>query len=477
METINLHKTLNCEQVYNLWLSEPELIQIFDLRNSQEFAQAHIPGADNIEANELVAKLEQIGHRLAVIVASSDTEIKLAPLLASKFNYVFMSQCHRWAELKNPLTGESIKTTTFNYDNKKDLNMNNTIIFHQLFEAQSSTYTYIIADKITREAAIIDPVLETVDRDLKLIEELNLKLIYVLDTHIHADHITGAGEIRKRTGAKTAVSKAAGVGCADVALEDGQELLLGAKKIHVISTPGHTNTCLTYTFEGLLFTGDALLIRTCGRTDFQQGSAEKLYHSIHEKLFKLPEQMLVYPGHDYRGQTASTIELEKKHNARLKESISLDEFKKIMSELNLPHPKKIQEALPANMACGLVKDNRTLHPQIVDGVPEITVQDVFLHQTDVANKKLKLIDVRRPDEFNGELGHIEGAVLITLGEQLTNYLNTGNREDEIVFICRSGGRSGNATIESIKLGYKFTANMVGGMIKWNEEKQPVMKEQ
>ncbi|MFN9067223.1 MAG: rhodanese-like domain-containing protein, partial [Bdellovibrionales bacterium] len=265
------------------------------------------------------------------------------------------------------------------------------------------------------------------------------------------------------------------VSCVDIPLEEGQELLLGDKKIKVIATPGHTNTCLTYAFEDMLFTGDALLIRGCGRTDFQQGSSDKLFHSVREKLFKLPDETIVYPGHDYRGLTSSTIGTEKRHNARLKESIDLSGFKKIMSVLKLANPKKIHEAVPANLACGKPKDSRTLHPQIVDGVPEITVEDLFKHMNDVKTKKIRLIDVRRPDEFNNELGHIDGSELVTLGPELTQFLQSGDRSEEIIFICRSGGRSGTAALESIKLGYKFTINMAGGMLRWNEKKLPIIK--
>ncbi len=467
---------LSCEQVYNLWATEPNLIRLIDLRPYTEFNVSHIPGAENIKSDQISDEIDRIGERLAIIIAPESTELAITRQLGSRQNFVFMSNCHRWVELNKPLAGEGLQSTILNFKELKGVDMRSDIIFHQLFESESSTYTYIIADKKTKEAAIIDPVLETVDRDLKLIEELGLRLMYVLDTHIHADHITGAGEIRKRTQAKTAVSQEAAVECVDIPLEDGQELLLGDKKIKIIATPGHTNTCLTYSFEGMIFTGDALLIRGCGRTDFQQGSSEKLYESVHEKLFKLSSDTIIYPGHDYRGQTSSTIGLEKKFNPRLGEAKTEDDFKKIMSELKLANPKKIHEAVPANLACGKPKDARSIHPQVVDGIPEVTCEDVLAHAEQVEAKKVRLIDVRRPDEFNGEYGHIKGAQLITLGPDLTNFLENGNRSEEIVFVCRSGGRSGTATAESIRLGYKFTINMAGGMIRWTERKQPVEKQ-
>lgn len=466
---------LTCEQVYNLWATEPNLIKLIDLRSELEFKTSHIPGAENIKPDEIFDVLDSIGERLAIIIASENAEFELSKQLGNRQNFVFMSHCHRWVDLKQPLAGDGLKSTIYNFKKLNGVNMRNDIIFHQLFESESSTYTYIVADKKTKEAAIIDPVLETVDRDLKLIEELGLRLMYVLDTHIHADHITGAGEIRKRTQAKTAVSQEAAIECVDIPLEDGQELLLGDKKIKIIATPGHTNTCLTYSFEGMIFTGDTLLIRGCGRTDFQQGSSENLYDSVHEKLFKLPSDTIIYPGHDYRGQTSSTIGLEKQFNPRLGESKTKDDFKKIMSELKLANPKKIHEAVPANLACGKPSNARTIHPQVVDGIPEVTCEDVLAHAEQVETKKLRLIDVRRPDEFNGEYGHIKGAELITLGPDLTRFLEKGDRSEEIIFICRSGGRSGTATAESIKLGYKFTVNMAGGMIRWTERKQPVEK--
>ena len=348
--------------------------------------------------------------------------------------------------------------------------MNHEAIFYQLFEHESSTYTYLIADPVTKEAALIDSVIETVDRDLKLIEELGLKLKYVLDTHVHADHITGAGEIRKQTGAKSAVSEGAHVDCVDIALKDGQVLLLGSKRIKAIATPGHTSSCMSFVFDGRVFTGDALLIRGTGRTDFQQGSSDKLYESVHRKLFTLPDETQVYPAHDYRGQTASSIELEKKFNPRIGMNRTKRDFIKTMSELKLANPKKIQEAVPANLACGTIKDPNVILPTVSDGIPEVSVKKV--HES---LGKIKVIDVRRPDEFNNELGHISGAELITLGPDLTRYLDQGDRSQEIVFVCRSGGRSGQATLESQRLGYKYTSNMVGGMIRWNEAHFPIEK--
>lgn len=469
---------ITCEQIYNIWTTEPELISLLDLRTRREFDSGHIPGATNINLGQLADTLKSIGKKLAILITSQNQEEHISETCRNFDNFAFMSQCHRWIELEHPLAGGGIVHSIKRFNhliNKGATKVNSDLIFHQLFEPESSTYTYIIADKKTKEAAIIDPVLETVDRDIKLIEELGLKLIYALDTHIHADHITGAGELRNRLGVKTAVSSDADVACVDIPLEDGQELLLGDKTIKVIATPGHTNTCLTYAFEGMIFTGDALLIRSCGRTDFQQGDSSKLFNSVREKLFKLPDETIIYPGHDYRGHTSSTIGIEKKHNARLNERIDLDGFKKIMSELKLANPKKIHEAVPANLACGKFENARSLHPQTVDGIPEVTVEDLFNHMDDVKNKKIRLIDVRRPDEYNNELGHIAGADLITLGPDLTSFLEKGNRSEEIVFVCRSGGRSGTATAESIKLGYKFTINMAGGMIRWNEKKQPVVR--
>lgn len=215
------------------------------------------------------------------------------------------------------------------------------MIFKQLFEEQSSTYTYLLADPDSKEAVLIDPVFETVDRDLNLIKELGLTLKYVLDTHIHADHVTGAGEIRKRLGVKTMVAKKANVTCGDVNLVEGDTVEFGKYKIKVLETPGHTDASLSYICENMVFTGDALLIEGCGRTDFQGGSSDELYDSVTKKLFSLPPETIVYPAHDYKGRTSSTIQSEKKNNPRLGMGKTKLEFREIMANLKLDYPKKL----------------------------------------------------------------------------------------------------------------------------------------
>lgn len=236
------------------------------------------------------------------------------------------------------------------------------MIFRQLIDADTSTYTYLLADESTREAVLIDTVKEHVERDLKLIEELGLSLSFVLDTHVHADHVTGAGELREKTGAKTGTSEQGGVACVDLQLNHGDLIQFGKHTIEVRSTPGHTDGCVTFvlsatdTLPPMAFTGDALLIRGCGRTDFQQGSAERLHNSVHTQIFSLPDNTRIYPGHDYRGHLMSTVGEEKAHNPRLGVDIEKATFLRIMENLDLAYPRKIHEALPANQACGNVSD-------------------------------------------------------------------------------------------------------------------------
>lgn len=233
--------------------------------------------------------------------------------------------------------------------------MSDALLFRQLFELESSTYTYILADRKTKEAAIIDAVLETSERDIHLIKELGLQLKYILETHVHADHITGAARLKALfPEAQTVLSHQAKVTCANILVRDGDSLHLGNTDINVLETPGHTNTCLSYYTNGMVFTGDALLIRGCGRTDFQQGNAPQLYDSVHNKIFNLPDETLLYPAHDYKGMSSSTIGEEKRCNPRLKLGITQKEFVEIMKNLNLAYPKKMDVAVPGNLVCGQV---------------------------------------------------------------------------------------------------------------------------
>ena len=229
------------------------------------------------------------------------------------------------------------------------------MIFHQLFEKETSTYTYLLGDSKSREAILIDPVIEMVERDLRLLEDLGLKLKYVLDTHVHADHVSASGALKQRTGAKVGIGAAYEMSCPDLALKDLQELSFGPYVIRVLHTPGHTSGCLTYQIENMVFTGDALLVRGCGRTDFQGGSSERLFESVREKLFNLADETVVYPAHDYKGFTRSSIGLEKSLNPRLNLDVTKEQFVELMTNLKLDPPKKIQESVPANLQCGLIK--------------------------------------------------------------------------------------------------------------------------
>jgi sulfur dioxygenase len=234
------------------------------------------------------------------------------------------------------------------------------VIFRQLFDRESSTYTYLVGDRASGQAALVDPVSEHTSRDLALIAELGLRLAHVLETHVHADHVTGAGELRRATGCTTHVAREGGAPCADDALDAGSVVAVGAIELRALATPGHTGGCMSYLvgedgrYDRVL-SGDALLIRGCGRTDFQEGSAAVLYRSVREILFALDDATLVYPAHDYRGMTVSTIGEERRHNPRLKDGISLDAFVAIMAALKLPPPTKIDVAIPANRACGEVQ--------------------------------------------------------------------------------------------------------------------------
>ncbi len=235
------------------------------------------------------------------------------------------------------------------------LGRKNKLIIRQFFEKESSTYTYLLVDSVTNDGILIDPVLETVERDAKYVNELGVNLKYVLNTHVHADHITGSGKLKGIfPGLKSVISEVS-TAAADMKIQDNDVIAFGSRFIRCFSTKGHTSGCFSYVLDdaSAVFTGDTLLNRGCGRTDFQSGSSEELFNSVRNILFELPDDTVVYPAHDYNGVPSSTIGEEKKFNPRLNLNKTLEEFEQIMAALQLPYPKKIDASLPANLKCGL----------------------------------------------------------------------------------------------------------------------------
>ncbi|MGQ0548019.1 MAG: MBL fold metallo-hydrolase [Betaproteobacteria bacterium] len=346
------------------------------------------------------------------------------------------------------------------------------MIFRQLFDPQSSTYTYLLADAASREAVLIDPVFEQARRDAALVEELGLKLRWTLETHVHADHVTAAWLHREQLGSRIALSKAAGAEGADRYLERHDEVRFGARALEARATPGHTNGCVTYVLDdrSVAFTGDALLIRGCGRTDFQQGDARTLYRSVREHIFTLPDRCLVYPGHDYRGLTVTSVGEEKLYNPRLAESIGEGDFVGYMEHLGLAHPRQMDVAVPANLRCGKPEKTTTLDPDwapltyTFGGIWEVQPHWLEEHLRDV-----QIVDVREPDEFNGPLGHVPNARLIPLGK-LTQGAAELSKDQPIVTVCRSGARSAQATVLLGKAGFERVANLSGGMLRWRAQR-------
>ena len=230
------------------------------------------------------------------------------------------------------------------------------MLFRQLFDPEASAYTYLVACEQTRDAALIDPVLACVERDAALLAELGLTLRYTVETHIHADHVTGAAALRERTGCRVAVPQKSNASNDDLEVREGDPIPVGTLSLQPLYTPGHTDDHHCYFLDvpgaARVFTGDALLIDGCGRTDFQNGDSATLYRSVHDKLFSLADDVLVYPGHDYKQRRVSSIGQEKARNARLGSGKTVDAFIAIMAGLNLPHPKMMDVAVPANRGCG-----------------------------------------------------------------------------------------------------------------------------
>jgi len=349
-------------------------------------------------------------------------------------------------------------------------------IFRQLFDPQSSTYSYLLGDRASGQAILIDPVFEQAARDAALVRELGLTLVATLETHVHADHVTGAWLLKQRLGGRIAISAASGAEGADIRLADGDRVGFGGRHVVALATPGHTNGCMSFVLddESMAFTGDALLIRGCGRTDFQHGSAHKLYVSIKMRIFTLPDDCLLWPAHDYRGLTVTSVAEEKAHNPRLGGNVSQADFAGYMQNLGLPHPRQIDVAVPANMVCGRPADERlaTNDP----GWAPLTFTFAGFWEIEPAwveehGAGLQIVDVREADEFAGALGHIAGARLVPLAD-LEKRAGDLAKDRPVVTVCRAGARSAQAAAILKKSGFEKVANMAGGMLRWRAQNLP-----
>ena len=336
----------------------------------------------------------------------------------------------------------------------------------QLFDAASSTCTYVLVDEATREALIIDPVDDQLARDLGVLRERGLKLVWTVETHAHADHITSAAQLAEHAGARTAAPQGCNIGTAAVQLEHEDVLPFGSEEIRALHTPGHTAGSMCYVWRGNVFTGDTLLIGGCGRTDFQSGDAAALYRSITEVLFKLPDDTLVWPGHDYNGRTHSTIGAEKASNARVAGK-SLAEFKSIMDQLNLPKPRRIDEAVPANLASGMRHDadaprdtaaSAPSQPRPAEGYAGDVAPQLAFDWWKAG--EAVLVDVRSDAEREW-VGFIPGAVPVAWkqwpGMAINASFDDGMKAavppgKKVVLLCRSGVRSIAAARRATELG-------------------------
>lgn len=345
------------------------------------------------------------------------------------------------------------------------------MFFRQLFDASSSTYTYLLADEDSREALLIDPVFEQASRDLALLNELGLRLKLVVDTHAHADHITAAWLLKQRTGCKIAISASAGAENADLLLRDGQRFGVKGVELEARATPGHTSGCTSFVLaeQQMVFTGDALLIRGCGRSDFQQGDPARLFHSITEQIFSLPGGYAVYPAHDYNGRTRSSVGEEKQYNPRVGGGADERDFVEYMKAMQLPHPKKIDEALPNNLRSG--KPANGVLPKEPDwaelrvtfaGIPEVEPEWVLQHQGE-----LTVLDVREAEEIGAPVAGLERVTVIPLSELRERVVEVP-KDKPVVTLCRSGKRSAMAITILNEAGHDKVANIHGGILHWLE---------
>ena len=341
------------------------------------------------------------------------------------------------------------------------------MIFRQLFDPVSSTYSYILASRKGGEALIIDPVLEKVDRYLQLFDELDVKLVKAIDTHLHADHITGLGALRDRTLCVTVMGEQTEADVVSMRVSNGDMVDIEGLQLGVIYTPGHTDDSYSFTLHDRVFTGDTLLIRGTGRTDFQNGDARAQYDSIFNRLLKLPDDTLVYPAHDYKGETVSTIAEERAYNPRLQVT-TVDEYVDLMSKLNLPDPKMMDVAVPANVRVGLSQDEVAKRGWALKA-PELASQ---LKRTDIA-----LVDLRE-DRERTKSGEIPGSLHVSY-KGLADALKPGGVLREpgstkpLVFYCAFGERSAMAVQRARDAGLSSARHLEGGFSAWQKAKDLV----
>ncbi len=336
------------------------------------------------------------------------------------------------------------------------------MIFRQLFDSVSGTYTYVLASRKGGEALIIDPVLDKVDRYIQLMNELDLKLVKAIDTHLHADHITGLGALRDRTLCVTVMGEQTKADVVSMRVRDGEKVGIEGLDLDVIYTPGHTDDSYSFTLPDRVFTGDTLLIRGTGRTDFQNGNSRAQYESIFNRLLKLPDETFVYPAHDYKGETVSTIGEERAFNPRLRVK-SVAEYEQLMANLHLPDPKMMDVAVPANMRVGLPQEEIAKRGWAVSGEELAKL---------IATPDVALIDLREAREIE-KTGAVENAIRVpfrAIGEAVKPggalYAIGGTKQ--LVFLCAYGERSAMAVQAAQEAGFKAARHLDGGLSNWRK---------
>lgn len=345
------------------------------------------------------------------------------------------------------------------------------MIFRQLFDSTSGTYTYLLASRRGGEALIVDPVLDRVERYLQLMRELDLRLVKAVDTHLHADHVTGLGALRDRTHCITVMGERSNADVVSMRVGDGDRIAIEGVSLDVMYTPGHTDDSYSFLLADRVFTGDTLLIRGTGRTDFQNGDPRAQYDSIFNKLMKLPDETLVFPAHDYKGETVSTIGEEKFFNPRLKVK-SIDEYVDLMNNLNLPNPKMMDVAVPANMQVGLRQSDVAAKGWALSPLEAMVL---------IGGRSVTLVDLREQSERDKH-GVIPGSLHVSYGTLAENVrpggilhelaVATGNR---VVFYCAYGERSAMAVAAAQDAGMTSTCHIEGGIAAWKNANGPLMR--